>query len=48
MGVYVNSNYDSGNIDVVNITNPHDHVTHELELKVGLPGFFCGGWVSVL
>ncbi|EFN52803.1 hypothetical protein CHLNCDRAFT_26412, partial [Chlorella variabilis] len=35
MGVFVNSNVDSGNIDVVNISNPLDHVTHELELKVG-------------
>ncbi|PRW39306.1 zinc carboxypeptidase [Chlorella sorokiniana] len=34
MGVFVNSNYDSGNIDVVRITNPLDHVTHEVELKI--------------
>jgi hypothetical protein len=43
MGVYVNSNYDSGNIDVVNVSNPHDHVTHELELKVGLTGWLREG-----
>jgi hypothetical protein len=34
MGVFVNSNYDSGNIDVINITNPRDHTIHEVELKV--------------
>ncbi|KAI3431588.1 hypothetical protein D9Q98_004638 [Chlorella vulgaris] len=34
MGVFVNSNYDSGNIDVINITNPRDHTIHEVELKI--------------
>lgn len=34
LGVFVNSNYDSGNIDVVSITNPLDHVTHDLDLKI--------------
>ena len=46
MGVFVNSNVDSGNIDVVNISNPLDHVTHELELKVG--GECAGlGWAGL-
>lgn len=40
VGVYVNSNYDSGNIDVVNISNPLDHVTHDVELQIH-PDPYC-------
>jgi len=47
MGVFVNSNYDSGNIEVINITNPLDHVTHDIDLKIHAGRWVCLGGCAV-